>query len=71
MLRARVLAALLLVPAAIAAGLVAQESPPPLTPPPAPSGPTPMPAVLRNYKPVTAERLEARGRRLADDPAHL
>ena len=43
--------------AAVAVALVAQESPPPLTPPQAPSGPTPMPAVLRNYTPVTEARL--------------
>jgi alcohol dehydrogenase (cytochrome c) len=37
--------------------LWAQESPPPLAPPQAPSGPTPMPAVLRNYTPITEARL--------------
>jgi alcohol dehydrogenase (cytochrome c) len=40
-----------------AAVLWAQESPPPTTPPQAASGPTPMPAVLRNYTPVTEARL--------------
>jgi alcohol dehydrogenase (cytochrome c) len=35
----------------------AQESPPPLAPPQTPSGPTPMPAVLRDYTPVTEARL--------------
>ena len=39
------------------AALWAQESPPPLTPPQAPSGPRPIPAVLRNYTPVTEARL--------------
>ena len=51
---ARVSLALALVAAAV---LWAQESPPPLTPPQAPSGPTPMPAVLRNYTPVSEARL--------------
>jgi alcohol dehydrogenase (cytochrome c) len=44
---------------AAAAVLWAQESPPPLLPPQAPSGPTPMPAVLRNYTPVTEARLRS------------
>ena len=48
--------ALVVVAAAVA---WAQESPPPLTPPQAPSGPTPMPAVLRNYTPVTEARLRS------------
>ena len=40
--------------AAIAATVLwAQDAPPPLLPPQAPSGPTPVPAVLRNYTPVT------------------
>ena len=42
-----------------AAVLWAQDSPPPLTPPQAPSGPTPMPAVLRAYTPVTEARLKS------------
>src|SRR6187402_1197185 len=48
--------ALTLVAAAV---LWAQEPPPPLLPPQAPSGPTPMPAVLRNYTPVTEARLRS------------
>ena len=59
MLRARVLAPVLLALAAVAVALVAQESPPRFTPPQAPTGPTPMPAVLRNYTPVTAARLRS------------
>ena len=59
MLRARALAPVLLVLAAVAVALVAQESPPGFTPPQAPSGPTPMPAVLRNYTPVTEARLRS------------
>jgi alcohol dehydrogenase (cytochrome c) len=43
---------------ALAAGAIsAQQSPPPLQPPQAPSGPTPMPAALRNYTSVLADRL--------------
>src|SRR5690348_11731645 len=42
-----------------AAVLWAQESPPSLTPPQAPSGPVPMPAVLRDYTPVTEVRLRS------------
>jgi alcohol dehydrogenase (cytochrome c) len=53
-LHAPVASALALVAAAV---LWAQESPPPSTPPQAPSGPAPMPAVLRNYTPVTEVRL--------------
>src|SRR4051812_16455200 len=41
-----------------AVALWAQESPPPSSPPQAPSGPTPMPLVLRNYTPVTEARLQ-------------
>ena len=37
--------------------LLGQESPPPLLPPQAPSGPTPMPVVLRLYGPVTEAQL--------------
>ena len=45
--------------AALAAvvALSAQQSPPPLQAPQAPAGPTPVPAVLRNYTPVSAARL--------------
>jgi len=45
--------------AALAAVVVlsAQQSPPPLQPPQAPAGPTPVPAVLRNYTSVSAARL--------------
>ena len=58
MARRGFLAVLALALATIAlAGLWAQDSPPPLAPPQAPSGPTPMPAVLRNYTPVTEARL--------------
>jgi alcohol dehydrogenase (cytochrome c) len=46
-----------LVAALVTAALVAQESPPPLLPPQAPSGPTPTPAALQSYTPVTADRL--------------
>src|SRR6187431_3041184 len=44
---------------ALVVGVVlwAQDSPPPLTPPQAPSGPTPMPSVLRGYTAVTEARL--------------
>ena len=56
----RVLAAVSLALALVAAAVLwAQESPPPLIPPQAPSGPTPMPAVLRNYTPVTEARLRS------------
>ena len=41
----------------LAVAVWAQESPPPLLPPQAPSGPTPMPIVLRNYTPVTEAQL--------------
>src|SRR5688572_26214505 len=47
----------LVVAAVTVAVLWAQESPPPLAPPQAPSGPMPMPAVLRDYTPVTEARL--------------
>ena len=39
---------------AAAVAISAQQSPPPLQPPQPPAGPTPMPAVLRSYTPVTA-----------------
>ena len=56
----RVLAPVSLALALVAAAVLwAQESPPPLLPPQAPSGPTPMPAVLRNYTPVTESRLRS------------
>ena len=58
MVRPRFLAPVSLALAAVAATLLwAQDSPPPLLPPQAPSGPTPVPAVLRNYTPVTEARL--------------
>jgi alcohol dehydrogenase (cytochrome c) len=54
----RFLAALSFVLAAITVAVLwSQESPPPLAPPQAPSGPTPMPAVLRGYTPLTEARL--------------
>ena len=56
----RVLAPVSLALALVAAAVLwAQESPPPLLPPQAPSGPTPMPAVLRNYTPVTESGLRS------------
>src|SRR5678815_647776 len=57
---ARLLARVVLVLALVAAAVLwAQESPPSLNPPQAPSGPAPMPAVLRNYTPVTEARLRS------------
>src|SRR5688572_12962975 len=53
-LLASVSLALVLVAVAV---LWAQESPPSIMPPQSPSGPTPMPAVLRNYTPVSEARL--------------
>jgi hypothetical protein len=56
----RVLAPVSLALALVAAAVLwAQESPPPLLPPQAPSGPTPMPAALRDYTPVTETRLRS------------
>ena len=56
----RVLAPVSLALAVVTAAVLwAQESPPPLLPPQAPSGPTPMPAVLRNYTSVTESRLRS------------
>src|SRR5688572_31477784 len=57
---ARIIAPVLLALALFASAVLwAQESPPPLIPPQAPSGPTPMPVVLRNYTPVTDARLRS------------
>ena len=44
---------------AAAVAISAQQSPPPLQPPQPPTGPTPMPAVLRSYTPVPAARLRS------------
>src|SRR6185503_4390333 len=56
----RIIAPVSLALALVAAAVLwAQDSPPPLLPPQPPSGPTPMPAVLRNYTPVTEARLRS------------
>jgi len=49
----------LLVDVAAIVAVSAQQSPPPLQPPQAPVGPTPMPAALRDYTPVAVAQLRS------------
>jgi len=49
----------LLVALAAIVAVSAQQSPPPLQPPQAPVGPTPMPAALRDYTPVAVAQLRS------------